>query len=122
MKVGAGLALGAGVAMAAFALAGVHHWAVLILPQFLYLAGHGINLPCAMVGSIAPFERRAGAAAGLFGFLQMIAAVLIGTWMGASGNGTVFPLVLTVAACAGVVFAAVYGWIARLPSAPATAA
>ena len=121
MQAGAGLALGAGIAMTALAVAGVHHWAALLLPQFVYLAGHGINLPCAIVGSVAPFERRAGAAAGLFGFLQMVAAVLIGTWIGASWNGTVFPLVLTVAACAGVVFLTVYGWIARLPAVPALA-
>ena len=82
---------------------------------------HGINFPCAQVGSIAPFERRAGAAAGLFGFLLMIVAALIGVWIGASWNGTVYPLVLTVAAAALVVFVTVNFGIARPQRAAAAA-
>jgi DHA1 family bicyclomycin/chloramphenicol resistance-like MFS transporter len=116
MKVGAAIALGAGVAMTALALAGIHHWAALLLPQFFYFAAHGINFPCSQVGSLAPFQRRAGAAAGLFGFLLMIAASLIGTLIGATYNGTVLPMVLTVAGCAAVVFLTVNFPIARLAS------
>jgi DHA1 family bicyclomycin/chloramphenicol resistance-like MFS transporter len=113
MRVGAALALIAAIAMVALAAAGVHHWAALVLPQFVYFMAHGINFPCAQVGSIAPFERRAGAAAGLFGFLLMIAASLIGIWIGASWNGTVYPLVLTIAAVALVVFVTVNVGIAQ---------
>jgi DHA1 family bicyclomycin/chloramphenicol resistance-like MFS transporter len=115
MQFGASLALGAGLAMAGLATAGVHHWAALIVPQFAYFMAHGINFPCAQVGSVAPFARRAGAAAGLFGFLLMVAASLIGLWIGASWNGTVYPLVLTVAAAAAVVFVTVHLGIARRP-------
>jgi len=114
MKAGAALALGAGVAMTALALAGVHHWTAIVIPQFAYFFAHGINFPCAQVGSVAPFDRRTGAAAGLFGFLLMVVASLVGTFIGASHNGTVLPLVLTVAACAAVVYLTVSGWIARL--------
>lgn len=115
MRFGAALALGAGLAMTALAAAGVHHWAALIVPQFAYFMAHGINFPCAQVGSVAPFARRAGAAAGLFGFLLMVAASLIGLWIGVSWNGTVYPLVLTVAAAAAVVFVTVHLGIARRP-------
>ncbi len=117
MRAGAALALGAGLAMTALALAGVHHWAAVIVPQFVYFFAHGINFPCAQVGCVAPFEHRTGAAAGLFGFLLMVAAALVGTFIGASHNGTVVPLVLTVAACAAAVFLTVNGWIVRLPPA-----
>ena len=116
LQAGAALALGAGAAMTALAAAGVHHWAALLIPQFAYFTAHGINFPCAQAGSVAPFERRAGAAAGLFGFLLMMAAALIGFWIGVSWNGTVYPLVLTVAAAALVVFATVNLGIARRPS------
>ncbi len=113
MQLGAGLALCAGLAMTALAAAGVQHWAALLVPQFAYFAAHGINFPCAQVGSVAPFARRAGAAAGLFGFLLMVVAALIGLWIGVSWNGTIYPLVLTVAAAALVVFATVNLGIAR---------
>jgi DHA1 family bicyclomycin/chloramphenicol resistance-like MFS transporter len=106
--------------MTALAAAGVHHWAALLLPQFAYFAAHGIVFPCAQAGSVAPFERRAGAAAGLFGFLLMVAAAAIGLWIGASWNGTVYPLVFTVAACALVVFLAVNRWIGRRRAPPET--
>jgi DHA1 family bicyclomycin/chloramphenicol resistance-like MFS transporter len=120
MRVGAALALIAAIAMVALAAAGMHHWAALVLPQFIYFMAHGINFPCAQVGSVAPFERRAGAAAGLFGFLLMIAASLIGIWIGASWNGTVYPLVLTIAAVALVVFVTVnVGIAARTRASPA---
>lgn len=107
MQRGAALALVAAVAMVGLAALGVHHWLALVLPQFIYFMAHGINFPCAQVGSVAPFERRAGAAAGFFGFLMMIAASLIGIWIGGSWNGTTYPLVLTIAAAALAVFVTV---------------
>src|SRR5262245_9210252 len=113
MRVGATIALIAAVAMVALADAGVHHWTALVLPQFVYFMAHGINFPCAQVGAVAPFEKRAGAAAGLFGFLLMIAASLIGIWIGASWNGTAYPLVLTIATVALVVFITVNVGIAQ---------
>jgi DHA1 family bicyclomycin/chloramphenicol resistance-like MFS transporter len=121
MRAGALLALGSGVLMAALAAAGIRHWAALLLPQFIYFAAHGVVFPCAQVGCIATFDQRAGAAAGLFGFLLMMAATAIGLWIGVSYNGTVYPLVLTVAVCGAFVFVAVYGLIVRLPRAPAAA-
>ncbi len=115
LQTGATLALGSAIAMIALAAARVDHWAALLLPQFAYFAAHGINFPCAQAGSVAPFPRHAGAAAGLLGFLIMLVAALIGAWIGATHDGTVYPLVFTVAACALVVFVAVHGWVARLP-------
>jgi DHA1 family bicyclomycin/chloramphenicol resistance-like MFS transporter len=100
--------------MAALAAAGVHNWAALLLPAFGYLLAHGINFPCGQVSSVAPFPRHAGAAAGLFGFSVMAVAALTGVWIGASYDGTVYPLALTMAAYAAAVFVIVFGWVARL--------
>ena len=86
--------------MAGLAAAGVHHWAALLLPGFGYFLAHGINFPCGQVGSVAPFPRHAGAAAGLFGFTVMAVAALTGVWIGATHNGTVYPLAFTMAAYA----------------------
>jgi DHA1 family bicyclomycin/chloramphenicol resistance-like MFS transporter len=113
MQVGAALALGGGMALAALAAAGVRHWAAVLAPQFAFLVAHGILFPCAQTGAIAPFDRRAGAAAGLFGFLLMVVASLVGAWIGASWNGTTRPLAFTVAACGVAVFAAVHLGVVR---------
>ena len=60
------------------------------------------------------FPRHAGAAAGLFGFSAMALAALTGVWMGATFDGTVYPLVFTMTAYAAVLFAIVFGWVNRL--------
>jgi len=114
LQVGAAIALASGATMAALASAGIHHWAALLLPAFGYLLAHGINFPCGQVSSVAPFPRHAGAAAGLFGFSVMAVAALTGVWIGASYDGTVYPLALTMAAYAAAVFVIVFGWVARL--------
>ena len=96
------------------AFAGVHHWAALVGPGFVYFFAHGINFPSAQAGSVAPFARHAGAAAGLFGFLMMAFAAIVGGWIGISYNGTVYPLALTVTGCALISTATAFGWISRL--------
>lgn len=122
LRTGAALALGGGVTMAALAGAGVHHWAAVLGPAFVVFLAHGVNFPCGQAGSAAPFARLAGAAAGLFGFLVMAVASMTGAWIGATHNGTVYPLVLTMAAHAAILFATVFGWVARLDPRNAAAA
>lgn len=63
----------------------------------LGIASHGINFPCAMAGTVAPFPRHAGAAAGMFGFLSMGAAAFVGTAIGLTPEGTTVPLAAAVA-------------------------
>lgn len=115
LRIGGLVALAAGTALAALALAGVHHWAALVGPGFVYFFAHGINFPSAQAGSVAPFPRQAGAAAGLFGFLMMAFAALVGASIGISYDGTVFPLAFTVTACAVISSATAFCWISRLP-------
>lgn len=107
--------LAAGATMAALAVAGVHHWAAILPPMIVGFAAHGVNFPCAQAGSIAPFSRLAGAAAGLFGFLMMAFAALLGALIGASFNGTVYPMVLSIAGCSLILFAAAQFGVRRLP-------
>ncbi|MCP6726143.1 hypothetical protein NL526_29215, partial [Klebsiella pneumoniae] len=46
LRAGASLALAAGLSMAGLAVAGVHHWAAVAGPAFVYFLAHGINFPC----------------------------------------------------------------------------
>jgi MFS transporter, DHA1 family, multidrug resistance protein len=114
LKVGATVSLASGFALPVLALVAPPHWLGIVGPGFFYFLAHGINFPCGQAGSVAPFPRHAGAAAGLFGFLVMGVAALTGAWIGASHNGTVYPLVFTMAAFAGVIYVTAFGRIARL--------
>ncbi len=97
MTIGASLSLFSGLLFAALILAGVQHWAVILLCQFFTMGAHGINFPCAQSGAVAPFPREAGTAAALLGFFTMVAALVTGTWVGMSHDGTLLPLALTSA-------------------------
>lgn len=108
LSVGVSLSLFSGLLFAAVALAGVHHWWVVLLCQFLTMGAHGINFPCAQSGAVAPFPREAGAAAGLLGFFTMLAALLTGTWVGVSHDGTIKPLALTSATLGVMLFASAW--------------
>ena len=101
---GVSLALLAGLLFAALALIGVQHWSVVLISQFLMMGAHGINFPCAQAGAIAPFPREAGAAAGLLGFFTMLAALLTGSWIGISHDGTLMPMALTAGALGVLLF------------------
>ena len=99
--IGAGALLqsGAGVSMATLALLGVHAPLAITVPMFFYGVSHGMVQPTAQSGAVAPFPRNAGAASALLGFTMMLIAASVGAWIGASHDGTVYPLTLTIAAC-----------------------
>lgn len=115
MQRSSALSLAAGAVMATLAAVGVHHWAAVLLPMIVAFAAHGVSFPCAQAGSTAPFARLAGAAAGLFGFLMMAFAALLGAVIGASFNGTVFPMVFAITGCSLILFVAAHWGVARLP-------
>ena len=95
---GATLQAAAGVAMALLVAAGVHVPASIVAPMFFYGVAHGMIQPPAQAGAVAPFPRSAGAAAALMGFVMMVAASLVGVWIGASYDGTMAPLAFTICA------------------------
>jgi MFS transporter, DHA1 family, multidrug resistance protein len=98
--------------MAALTLAGVIHWAAIVLPMFAFGLSHGLVQPPAQSAAVAPFPRSAGAAAALMGFLMMAAATAVGAWMGARFDGTVRPLTFSMAALSLVTLTAAY-WLVR---------
>jgi DHA1 family bicyclomycin/chloramphenicol resistance-like MFS transporter len=98
LMVASRLQLAAALALIGLALAGVHHWAAIIGPHFLFMLAHGQLLPVAQAGSVAHFARNAGVATAAMGLAMMLVAAAVGQWLGASFNGTVYPLMLTMAA------------------------
>ena len=68
--------------------------------------GHGFSIPNGMAGAVSVDPRRAGAASGIAGFLQMALGALgtwiVGLWLG----GTATPLVAMMSASAILAFAA----------------
>ena len=91
-----GLSLSGGTLMGVLALASLHSGWAIMLPQYLFMLGHGVHQPCSQSGAIGPFPQAAGAASALNGFLMMLAAFAVGNWLGTHMDGTVYPLVMGV--------------------------
>ena len=90
------LSLTGGSVMAMLSISGVIGvWAIL-LPQYLFMIGHGIHQPCGQSGVVGPFPHAAGVASALNGFLMMAGAFAMGHWLGIHMDGTVAPLTLGV--------------------------
>ncbi len=87
-----GISLCGGTLMGLLAWAGVVSVWSIMGPLGLFMVGHGIHQPCGQSGAIGPFPKSAGAASALNGFLMMLAAFGIGSWLGQRMDGTVLPL------------------------------
>jgi MFS transporter, DHA1 family, multidrug resistance protein len=86
------LTLTGGTLTGVLPLAGVRNgWAV-ILPFYLFMLAHGVHQPCGQSGAVGPFPQAAGTASALNGFLMMLAAFLVGGWIGTRLDGTVSAL------------------------------
>ena len=110
---GAWATLAGGGGMALLAAAGVHSvWAVL-LPQCLYVFGHGIHQPCGQAGVVGPFPRAAGAASALAGPVLALVAYAIGRWLGGALDGTVQPLAYGLAFWAALTCAIAWSLVQR---------
>jgi MFS transporter, DHA1 family, multidrug resistance protein len=86
------LTLGGGTLMGVLALSGLQNGWAIMLPYYLFMLAHGVHQPCAQSGAVGPFPQAAGAASALNGFLNMIAAFIVGGWIGTRLDGTVFAL------------------------------
>ena len=95
---GAALQAMAGVTMALLVAGGVRVPASIVAPMFFYGIAHGMIQPPAQAGAMAPFPHNAGAATALMGFVMMVAASIVGFWIGASYDGTLVPLASTICA------------------------
>lgn len=112
LALGTTVGLVGGLGFLGLVLADVRHWALVIAAQFLVMTAHGINFPCTQSGSLAPFSQQAGAAAGLFGCITMIGALLAGIWVGGSHDGTLLPLA-SISATVGVILFSATRLLAR---------
>jgi DHA1 family bicyclomycin/chloramphenicol resistance-like MFS transporter len=94
LRIGTACSFSAGLYFLVATLLGWWHWAVVVLAMFLAMASHGINFPVSQAGSIAPFPKQAGTAAGLMGAVMMALAFVSGTIVGMTHNGTLYPLAI----------------------------
>lgn len=90
------LSLSGGTLMAIPSLGGQVSVAAIMLPQTLFMIGHGIHQPCGQSGAVGPFPQAAGAASALNGFIMMVFAFAMGQWLGAHLDATALPLTLGV--------------------------
>ena len=94
LRIGTACSFSAGLYFLAATLLGWWHWGVVVLAMFLAMGSHGINFPVSQAGSIAPFPKQAGTAAGLMGAVMMAFAFVSGTIVGVTHNGTLYPLAI----------------------------
>ena len=87
------LSLSGGTLMAALAWMGINQVWALLLPQALYMVGHGVHQPCGQSGAVGPFPRSAGAASAMNGFSMMLVAFATGSWLATHMDNTTAPLV-----------------------------
>ena len=66
----------------------------LSLPQVLVTLGGGMVLPASVAGAVMPNAHRAGLAAGLMGFAQMLGATCAGLLLSMQQDGSAWPMVL----------------------------
>jgi MFS transporter, DHA1 family, multidrug resistance protein len=107
LRLGTAAALAAGVLFLAAVLAGLAHWSLVVSAMFLTMGAHGINSPLAQSGSVSPFPQQAGTAAGLAGAIYMAVAFVVGTLVGATFNGTLYPLALISGSIGVLIFGSV---------------
>lgn len=106
-RIGSALSLVTGVAFLATVATGIAHWSLMLAAMFLTMGAHGINFPIAQSGAVAPFPHQAGTAAGLMGALYMSVAFAVGTIVGATHNGTLYPLALIACTIGMLIFTTV---------------
>src|SRR5690606_28536156 len=91
-RIGTAVSISCGILFLGCVLLGVRHWSLVLAVMFLTMGSHGIYSPLSQAGSVTPFPAQAGTAAGLSGALYMVIAFIIGTVVGITYNGTLYPL------------------------------
>ncbi len=107
LRIGSTISLGAGAFFLSAVMFGFAHWSLVVASMFLTMGAHGVNFPVSQSGSVTPFPQQAGTAAGLMGALYMSVAFAVGTAVGASFNGTLYPLALIACVLGTGIFASV---------------
>ncbi|MBA5637648.1 MFS transporter [Duganella sp. LX20W] len=95
-RMGALLSLAGGAGQLLLAQAGVHTPWALLLPQCVYMLGHGFHQPCGQGGAVEPFPAQAGRAAAASGFIITAIAFVAGQLVSHSQLGASATLVLAM--------------------------
>jgi MFS transporter, DHA1 family, multidrug resistance protein len=98
--IGVRILAGAGMALLVVGWSGVGGLVLVVALSSLTFAGAGIVIPQGTAGALAPFAERAGSAAALLGFLQMMTGLLVVALSSLVFDGTPRPMVTLNALCA----------------------
>lgn len=101
VRFGAASMLAAGLTVALLAWAGVAHWAAVVVPFLVFLAGTALIVPNATAAALSPFPGSAGAAASLMGAIAFTIGAFVSAGLGFAFDGTARPMA-SVAAAAGI--------------------
>ncbi|MFZ6846957.1 multidrug effflux MFS transporter [Undibacterium sp. RuRC25W] len=96
VKLGASLSLIGGVSEFLLWHFGYHTVLAMVIPQCIYMLGHGFHQPCGQGGAVAPFPDCAGRAAAWSGFLITSTAFVVGQLISHSAVKASETLVLTM--------------------------
>ncbi|HEY0062798.1 MAG TPA: multidrug effflux MFS transporter [Telluria sp.] len=105
LRIGTTMSLAAGALFLVAVGFGFAHWAMVTGAMFLTMLAHGVNFPVSQSGSVTPFPQQAGTAAGLMGALYMSVAFAVGSAVGTSFNGTLYPLAIIACTLGVCIFA-----------------
>jgi DHA1 family bicyclomycin/chloramphenicol resistance-like MFS transporter len=106
MRMGAMIAFAGAASMAALALAGVWHPLALFIPGMAIGFANAIAAPSSTIGAISRDPAIAGAASGLFGFLQLVTAAVASQTVAALTGRTPVPLtIVLLVLCLGALIA-----------------
>ncbi|WP_051328592.1 multidrug effflux MFS transporter [Geminicoccus roseus] len=109
---------GTGLSLFLIGFVALAPWAI-FLPAALVAFFQGLSVPNAQAGALSVDAKLAGTASGLSGFLQMAFAACAAQFVGFFQNGTPWPMVLTMFACAVFSFLAFMPRLAPRPAIPA---
>ena len=95
--IGAMISLLSGGLLFYFGAGTPQHVMLIIAPMMVFMTGVGLVMPQAMAGALEHYPHMAGSASGLFGFIQMSIAGLVGIVVGHGYDGTPFIMSMMIA-------------------------
>ena len=104
IRIGTGISLFSTLSLGAVYLAVPLTPLGLFIPMSLMSVGHGFSMPNGNAGAVSVDPTRAGAAAGLSGFLQLATGAIASASVGALLTETAAPLVIMLIFCATLAF------------------
>ncbi len=107
LHIGTLISFATGALFLALVAFGIAHWSLMLAAMFCTMGAHGVNFPIVQAGAVSPFPKQAGTAAGLVGALYMLIAFIVGTVVGATHNGTLYPLAIIACVLGILIFSSV---------------